>query len=242
MILTGAGVSAESGLPTFRGEDGYWVKNGKNYHPMELATFRTFKNIPETVWEWYHYRRDVYSKANPNRGHYAIVDLERYCEDNNKEFLLVTQNVDNLHQKSGINQDKLFEVHGNIFGMRCGIECNDKIYKIPVEANEGVLSCPSCGENARPHVLWFDEYYNELFFKFNSVMERINSIELLFVIGTTLQTTLPSNIFQNAYGRSIPIVEINPNPLGLEEYGVKVLRGSVGDIFPLIIQELTGKI
>ena len=78
-VLTGAGISAESGLPTFRGKEGYWKKGSKNYHPMELATYQAFRKIPETVWEWYDYRRGVYSQAEPNPGHYAICDLENWC-------------------------------------------------------------------------------------------------------------------------------------------------------------------
>ena len=238
MILTGAGMSSESGLPTFRGKEGYWMKDGENYHPMELATSIAFQKIPSTVWEWYHYRGKVYAEAKPNKGHYAIVELEKYCTEHNKEFLLVTQNVDNLHQKAGSNPAKIFEVHGNIFSMRCELACTDDIYPISEEIIEGVPKCPSCGQNARPHVLWFDEFYNEIYFKYQSAIQRSREIDLLFVIGTTLQTTLPANILGMAYNRSIPIIEINPHPLGLDDYGILVLEGSVGAIFPQIMQEL----
>jgi NAD-dependent deacetylase len=241
ILLTGAGMSSESGLPTFRGKDGYWVKEGKNYRPMELATYTAFQRMPETVWEWYHHRREVYSKAMPNKGHLAIVDLEKYCSKIGKEFLLVTQNVDNLHQKAGSSPSKMVEIHGNIFYMRCASECEAKIYSVTDNIKEGIPSCPKCGGSARPHVLWFDEYYDETYFNFQTVMKRSDEIDLLFIIGTTLQTTLPANIFRKAHQRGIPIIEINPFPLGLEEYGVKVLKGAVGEIFPLIIKQLNLK-
>lgn len=236
MVLSGAGMSAESGLPTFRGEDGYWVKDGKNYHPMDLATYRTFAKDPETVWEWYHHRRKVYRDAEPNPGHLALVNFQEYCEQHEKKFFLVTQNVDNLHQKSGMPTSHMFEVHGNIFGMRCSEECSEEIFSIP--DNMLVPECPNCGENARPHVLWYDEMYNEKYFNFRSALQMSSEIDLLFVVGTTLQTNLPAQIFQVSYSRDVPIVEINPNPLGLEKYGIYVFAQSVGEVFPTIIEQL----
>lgn len=238
MVLTGAGISAESGLPTFRGKDGYWIKDGKNYKPMELATYETFIKMPEIVWEWYHHRRSVYSKAEPNKAHKSLVELEEFCKENNKLFLLVTQNVDNLHQRSGIESKNIFEVHGNIYGMRCSADCDEIISQIPNDLFEGVPKCPACGENARPNVLWFDEFYDETFFNFRTVLKQSQEIDLLFIIGTTLQTTLPRNIFHNAYVGAIPIIEINSEPIGLDRYGVNVLKGKAGEILPKILLEL----
>ena len=108
-VLTGAGVSAESGIPTFRGTDGLW----KNYSATDLATPEAFQRNPELVWEWYHWRQSLILKAQPNAAHYAIVELERRC----KKFLLLTQNVDNLHRRAGSHN--VLELHGNIFRTRC---------------------------------------------------------------------------------------------------------------------------
>lgn len=237
MVLTGAGMSSESGLPTFRGKDGYWVADGKNYHPMELATLRAFKEMPKTVWEWYFHRANVYRNAIPNPGHLALVDLEKYCETNQKQFILVTQNVDNLHQKAGSNSDNILEIHGNLLHMRCSVECKPCIYRLPERVAEIPL-CPACNNLSRPHVLWFDETYNEAFYYFQTVIQKAQEMDCLFIIGTTLQTTLPANVFRIAYQRSIPITEINPNPIGLEKYGVRVIKSKVGEIFPSIIHEV----
>lgn len=237
MVLTGAGMSAESGLPTFRGKDGYWIKDGKNYKPMELATHEFFSIEPGTVWEWYHHRRNVYSDAKPNSGHDSLVELQNYCKSNSKTFLVVTQNVDNLHQRSGISQDSMFEVHGNIYYMRCSESCTNDLYPIPLDEN-AIPTCPKCSAITRPHVLWFDEFYNEEFFNYRTVLLSSNDIDMLLIIGTTLQTNLPYQIFHNSIVRSIPIIEINIEPLGLERYGVKSLKGKVGEILPQILNRL----
>ncbi len=112
-VLSGAGISAESGIPTFRGADGLW----KNYSATDLATPEAFERNPELVWEWYHWRQSIIVKAEPNPAHYAIVELEKKFD----AFLLLTQNVDNLHQRAG--SIKVLELHGNIFRARCTICC-----------------------------------------------------------------------------------------------------------------------
>lgn len=112
-VLTGAGISAESGIPTFRGKDGLW----KNFRAEELATPEAFKRNPALVWEWYLWRRSIIEKAEPNKGHKALVELENILGDN---FLLITQNVDGLHQKAG--SKRLVELHGSIWRVRCILE------------------------------------------------------------------------------------------------------------------------
>ena len=112
-VLTGAGISAESGIPTFRGADGLW----KNYSATDLATPEAFQSNPELVWEWYRWRQGIILKATPNPAHFAVAELEKRSE----KFLLLTQNVDNLHQRAG--STKVLELHGNIFRARCTICC-----------------------------------------------------------------------------------------------------------------------
>ncbi|MHA1990019.1 MAG: SIR2 family NAD-dependent protein deacylase [Candidatus Hodarchaeales archaeon] len=237
VFLTGAGISAESGIPTFRGKEGYWTKGSENYSPMELATFSTFQRDPNLVWEWYHYRRGVCKDASPNSGHYAIAKLEKIITESNseKQFHLVTQNVDGLHLRAGSNPKTTYQVHGNINFIRCKDGCTEDIYEMP--ENESLPKCPNCGELTRPHVLWFDETYNETYFKFNSSHELANTLDLLFVIGTTLQTNLPDQIVTRCISRGIPIIDINPKPIGLAEYGVIEFAKKSGEILPKIVDE-----
>ncbi len=241
VVVTGAGMSVESGLPTFRGEDGFWVKGGKNYHPMELATLKAFEEHPETVWEWYHYRRDLYKKSEPNQGHYALAKLETFFHQNDRNFTLVTQNVDGLHTKAGSGtMDNLYEIHGNIFYMRCFNECSDTLYKIE-ENQTGVPTCPNCDGPMRPHVLWLDEFYDEEYYKFRTVLELgTDSMDALLLVGTTLQTNLPRRLFELSYFKQLPTIEINPQPLGLQKYGVLVLEGKSGEILPEILRKISG--
>ncbi len=115
-VLTGAGISAESGVPTFRGEQGLW----KKFRPEELANFDAFMRNPKLVWEWYNYRKKIISEVAPNPGHYALVKMEEMFEN----FYLITQNVDNLHRRAG--NKRIYELHGNIMRNRC-VDCNKHI-------------------------------------------------------------------------------------------------------------------
>ena len=242
VLLTGAGISAESGIPTFRGNDGYWTKGSKNYHPMELATLSAFHQQPELVWEWYHYRRGVCNNANPNPGHYAIAKLEKLITqlNNDQEFHLITQNVDGLHLRAGSSMEKTYQIHGNTDYMRCVNSCTKGIYPIPVD--QLLPLCPECEALARPHVLWFDELYNETFYKIETVSRLASDLSLLFVIGTTLQTNLPYRVVMSALYRKVPIIEINPEPVGVGERGLALFREKSGEILPKIIDEYEKKI
>ena len=238
VVLTGAGISSESGLPTFRDKNGYWQKGGKNYHPMELATRQAFEEQPDVVWEWYHHRRNLYFKTEPNKGHYAIAKLENFFQINKRNFTLVTQNVDALHQKAG-SSENLFEIHGNIFYMRCFEECHPELH--PIEKDQtGVPSCPKCNGMMRPHVLWLDELYDEDYYKFRTVLDvGYSNMDALMLVGTTLQTNLPRKLFELSYYKQLPTIEINPNPIGLQKYGVLELQGKSGEILPEIIKKIS---
>lgn len=145
VIMTGAGISAESGIPTFRGKDGLW----KNYSAMELATPEAFNKNPEMVWEWYNYRKNIILNCKPNAGHYAITNLKKFIP----HLVIITQNVDNLHRKAGL--DFFYEMHGNIFEMRC-LQCNS--ISINEETSKESLTCSKChSKRVRPNVVWFSE-------------------------------------------------------------------------------------
>lgn len=238
IVLTGAGISAESGLPTFRDKDGYWTKGSKNYHPMELARNSAFKEEPAVVWEWYHYRRNLYAKTEPNKGHYALVELEKLFKEKNKEFHLVTQNVDGLHRKAGSKPESMFEIHGNIFFMRCFKECTNEL--VPIKNSEtGVPICQHCGSPMRPHVLWMDEFYDEDYYKFTTVAHLGDEMDALMIVGTTLQTNLPYQLVNLAYYKKVPTIAINLESLGLDQYGMLELQGKSGEILPGIISKLS---
>jgi NAD-dependent deacetylase len=220
--LTGAGVSAESGIPTFRGKDGYWRIGSQSYQAQEMATWQAFQEIPDEVWAWYLYRRGVCRAAEPNAAHRALVRAEQRSGDT---FLLVTQNVDGLHLRAGNTLDRTYQIHGNIDFMRCSRECLPAPILIPKEIDvawekgrqlsdheRSLLSCPSCGARGRPHVLWFDETYDETNFRFQSSIEAARTASLVIVIGSTGATSLPIHIATIAAQRGVPLLVVNPEP------------------------------
>jgi len=145
-VLTGAGISAESGVPTFRGRQGLW----KKFRPEQLATMEAFLASPEVVWEWYNWRRELISDVQPNPGHHALKEMEEFFE----EFTLITQNVDNLHRLAG--SSRILELHGNIYRNKCadcGFVLDDDMDIDPAD----IPTCDKCGGRVRPDVVWFGE-------------------------------------------------------------------------------------
>jgi NAD-dependent deacetylase len=221
VALTGAGISAESGIPTFRGSDGYWTVGSRVYHPQELATHAAFVRMPIEVWQWYLYRRGVCRAAQPNRAHVALATLGRALGD---RFRLITQNVDGLHLRAGSSLDHTYQIHGNIDFMRCSAECSPHTTPIPQEigaidrdqvigpAELALLVCARCGARARPHVLWFDESYDEPRFRFHSSLEAAASASLLISIGTSGGTTLPNHVVALATQAGAAFIDVNPEP------------------------------
>ncbi len=217
-VLTGAGISAESGIPTFRGPEGYWTVGSKEYQPQEMATYAMFSKHPDEVWKWYLYRLSVCLDAKPNAGHMALVEMEKQFGE---RFTLITQNVDNLHLLAGNSPERTFQIHGNVFFMRCINECQEKLYPLPLEIlpreknqylsakDRELLSCPDCTAFTRPHVLWFDECYDEHYFKFESSMTVANKTDLLIIAGTSGATTLPNHIASIVYQNNGEIIDIN---------------------------------
>ena len=218
-FLVGAGLSAESGIPTFRGKDGYWVSGSKNYKAEEIGTFRMFQNASREVWKWFLFRKSVTSKAQPNPSHFFLKDMEDLLGD---QFALISQNVDGLHRKAGNSEERTYLIHGDFDFVRCGEECSKELYPFPkdiyltkrdkniiTEAEWVALRCPKCGEDLRPHVLWFDEYYDEKYFKMDSVLKIAKHTGILFIMGTSGATNLPRRIAQNVLARGGMIVEVN---------------------------------
>ncbi len=216
-ILTGAGISAESGIPTFRGEEGYWVVGAKEYRPQEMATRAAFIKMPREVWRWYLYRRHVCRRADPNAGHLALAKLEDALND---RFSLVTQNVDGLHLRAGNSQLRTYQVHGNIDFMRAAKDGEYELFEmdpsiclekhLPMSDEMWAkLVCPN-GMRARPHILWFDEYYNETLYRSTAAMTAAAHCNLLIVIGTSGAASLPMHATAEAARAGAAIINIDP--------------------------------
>jgi len=251
VALTGAGISAESGIPTFRGTDGVWVVGSKNYMPQEMATQQMFQRAPEEVWRWYLYRFGLCRQAEPNPGHRALVTLEQAFGE---RFHLVTQNIDGLHLRAGSSRERTLCIHGDAGLVRCAAGCFVGTLPLPdlgartaetplAEADRAALSCPRCGGWLRPHVLWFDEYYDEANYRMQSALRAASRAGLLLVIGTSGATNLPMQLGELAYRRGIAMVDVNPaanpfsdlcqaNPRGF------FARGSASERLPGIVDVL----
>jgi NAD-dependent deacetylase len=222
VFLTGAGISAESGIPTFRGKEGYWTVGSKEYHPKDLATHASLVKMPDHVWGWYLYRRGICRAADPNEAHLALASLEESFGD---RFQLITQNVDGLHLRAGNSLERTFQIHGNIDYYRCEGEVPCCLREIPKEiqvdwpkersldaATKALLTCPKDGHLARPHVLLFDEYYDEETFKFESSIAAAIESSLLVVVGTSGQTNLPMKVGGIVTKRGSQMVVVNQDP------------------------------
>ncbi len=251
-VLTGAGISAESQIPTFRGPEGYWTIGSQVYQPQEMATNAMFQKNPKAVWQWYLYRMAICQNAEPNPGHWALVDLEKSLPD---RFTLITQNVDNLHLRAGQSTERTFQIHGNIFFVHCSELCRQKIYPMPVgitgkakhepltKEQWRLLQCPDCGGLLRPHVLWFDEAYNETFYRFASSLAAARNTALLIVVGTSGATNLPNQVAAEVYHHGGIIIDINieANPFGRlaqsNDRGLSIRQPS-GTALPLITRKI----
>jgi NAD-dependent deacetylase len=253
VFLTGAGVSAESGIPTFRGKEGYWTVGSRVYQPQELATRAAFGRMPAQVWSWYIYRRGVCRAASPNRAHAAIAKLERKL---GSRFRLITQNVDGLHLRAGSSLGHTYQIHGNIDFMRCTAGCSAELSPIPEEIGEigreqklddrqlALLVCGHCGARTRPHVLWFDESYDEPMFRLESSLQAAQEASLLVTIGTSGATTLPNHVVAVAVRSGAALIDVNPdeNPFGdaasRHDRGAWV-RATACDTIPAIVERIT---
>ena len=250
IALTGAGVSAECGIPTVRGKEGFWTVGSREYHPQELATHRAFEAMPWEVWAWYLYRRSVCRRAEPNPGHHALVRLDAALPD---RFALVTQNVDGLHRRAGSPDARTFPIHGDISLMRCATDCVLDRWPIPdgvpdvdrgepvAPATRALLVCPRCGGLARPHVLWFDETYDEPRYFFETSRRLASQAKLLVVVGTSAQTNLPWQVVTLAARAGATIIDVNidDNPFGdIAAQSGGVLRGAAAAVLPTLVDAL----
>jgi len=224
-VLTGAGISAESGVPTFRGEEGLWRK----FRAEELATPEAFMDNPKLVWEWYIFRRNIMKDVSPNPGHYALAEMENLFED----FTLITQNVDGLHRRAG--SKNILELHGNITKNKC-YDC-DKPYEAEIDISADDLPLCECGGKIRPDVVWFGELLPP--HAINNAFEASSRAELFFSVGTSAIVHPAASMPVMAKREGACLVEVNlePTPLsGLADY---TFHGKSGEILPQIIELLS---
>jgi NAD-dependent deacetylase len=225
VVLTGAGISAESGIPTFRGEDGLWNR----FRAEDLATLEAFQNDAALVWGWYDWRRGLISKVEPNPAHKVLALWETRLPG----FSIVTQNIDGLHQKAG--SKNVVELHGNIWKVRCTKERTVSANTEP-HLDEIPPRCPSCGAVLRPDVVWFGEPLER------AVLEEAGRLsatcEVMVVVGTSALVHPAASLPLAALERGARLVEINPDSTPLTRLSHVSLKGKAGEVLPLVQDRL----
>lgn len=213
VVLTGSGVSAESGIPTFRGEQGLW----KQYRPEELATPWAFQRNPQLVWEWYNWRRSIIGKAEPNPAHYVIAEMGKFFDD----FMLITQNIDGLHRKAG--NKNILELHGNIWENKC-FSCGKRFGEI---TSEKLKKC-ECGGYIRPNVVWFGENLDREIIEEAFLKSR--EAEIVFVMGTSGVVQPAASLPYVAKENGAFIIEINLEKTPVSSISDEFIPGKAGEV------------
>jgi NAD-dependent deacetylase len=227
VAFTGAGVSAESGVPTFRGADGIWSK----LKPEELASMGAFMKNPSMVWEWYAHRKKIMSGITPNPGHHALARMENLAPS----FAVITQNIDGLHRRAGSRT--VYELHGNIernYCMKCGTPYGDDF----VVASSGVPVCPACGGLVRPDVVWFGEMLPED--AWDASVRAAEGADLFMSVGTSAVVYPAASLPLVAKRSGAYLLEINPEPTPLTPQADEYLQGASGVFLPILADALEG--
>jgi len=219
VFVTGAGISQESRIPTFRGNDGLW----RNYDPMKLATVDAFYENPKLVWEWYNERRNNIFQAQPNPGHNAIVELEKYAQ-----VVVLTQNIDGLHKKAG--SSNVLELHGSIVKIKCSVcdyneEILTKIFDFPPLCK--------CGNMLRPDVVWFGESLPQDVWQ--NAIEFASQCDLMIIVGTSLVVSPANTLPLYAKQNDATLIEINPENTELSEEMNEIIRNTSVETLPKLI-------
>ncbi len=225
VFFTGAGISAESGIATFRGQEGIWNK----MKPEELANFDAFLRNPKLVWDWYKHRQEIISSTKPNPAHLAIAQLEKYYD-----VTVVTQNIDNLHRKAG--SSKIFELHGNIERNYC-IECKTYYNSPELEFRGGIPKCEKCGGLIRPDVVWFGEMLPQD--QFTGGEEAAALSDICFIVGTSAVVYPAAYIPFAARESGAYLVEINIEPTEISSVVDYSIFEKAGTVLPLIVEAVS---
>ncbi len=224
VAFTGAGMSAESGIPTFRDPGGLW----EQFRPEELATPEAFERNPDRVWAWYQQRRRVIEAAQPNAGHRALAAMEELFE----EFTVVTQNIDRLHQRAGSRT--VLELHGTILSNHCH-RCGRPYAEEPLPEQTAPI-CPACGGRVRPSVVWFGELLpEEVFARAEQAIERC---DVLLSIGTSGEVYPAAGLVWRAKACGAAVVEVNPNWTELSSLADVHLHGSAAQVLPELLKRV----
>jgi NAD-dependent deacetylase len=224
-VLTGSGISAESGIPTFRGKDGLW----RQFRAEELATPQAFFRDPKLVWEWYDWRRGIIGSKEPHAGHRVLARWERHFP----YFILITQNVDGFHRRAG--SQNVLELHGNIWEVRCTKEGTVALNS-ETPLREIPPLCPACGAMLRPNVVWFGEALPSE--TLEEAYAASASCDVMFSIGTSAYVQPAASLPVYAAERGATIVEVNPEPTPLSASADFAFLAKAGEILPLIDERL----
>ena len=219
VFVTGAGISQESGIPTFRGNDGLW----KNHDVMKLATIDAFYDNPKMVWEWYNERRKNIFQAQPNLGHKAIAEIEKYAQ-----VTVLTQNIDGLHQKSG--SSKVLELHGSIVKIKCSV-CNYK-EEILTEISNLPPLC-KCENILRPDVVWFGEPLPQNVWQ--NAIDFASQCDLMIIVGTSLVVSPANTLPLYAKQNNATLIEINPENTEMSKEMNEIIRKTSTEALPKLV-------
>lgn len=220
VVLTGAGISAESGVPTFRGREGLW----KTHRPEDLARPDAFAAKPDLVWEFYNWRRDLVKKCEPNAAHHVLVEMERQIPN----FLLITQNVDGLHAKAGSRN--LIDMHGSLWQVKC-TTCTHA--REDFSALPPLPECPVCGHLLRPGVVWFGEPLIPGVLKV--AIAQVSAADVFISVGTSNLVQPAASFYQLAKDHGAVTIEINLEPTPNSGFMDFALHGKAGDILPRLV-------
>ncbi len=223
-VLTGAGISAESGVPTFRDPDGLWQR----FRPEELANVEAFLANPPLVQGWYGHRRAIVEEVEPNDGHRALAELERWVTARGGEFLLATQNVDGLHARAG--SERIVELHGSLLRSHC-IDCGTGADQ--AADARGPLTCEACGGLVRPDVVWFGEQLPED--AFAEAEQAAAMADVYLSVGTSAVVYPAAGLPQLARHAGAYVAEVNPEPSDIAGRMNEVVRGKAGEVLPELV-------
>jgi NAD-dependent deacetylase len=225
--LSGAGISAESGVPTFRGEEGLW----RNHSPEKLATAGAFFKDPRLVWEWYDWLRGVMHKAEPNPGHCALARFEQECaaSDGAKTFTLITQNIDGLDDRAGCRN--IAKLHGDIWMLRC-VDCGHDARNTDAHIEPLPPRC-KCGGLLRPGIVWFGEALPEA--EWDRGMAAASQADIFMVIGTSATVYPAAGLASVARHAGAKLAVINREPTPVDEMADWVFQGPSGEVLPKLL-------
>lgn len=219
VFVTGAGISQESGIPTFRGKDGFW----RNYDPMKLATIDAFYDNPKLVWEWYNERRNNIFQAQANLGHKAIVDLEKYAQ-----VTVLTQNIDGLHKKAG--SSNVLELHGSIVKIKCSVcDYNEEIL---TEISNFPPIC-KCGNILRPDVVWFGESLPQDVWQ--NAIKFASQCDLMVIVGTSLVVSPANTLPLYAKQNNATLIEINLEKTEMSDEMDEIIKNTSVETLPKLV-------